>query len=82
MAKIPLVEGGFATVGDAGAKYFRQFKWHQCGFCKHIFRTVKTKNGYSTVYMASEVVGNPRMQVSGACNPCPAVPDIDAKEKK
>jgi hypothetical protein len=82
MAKIPLVEGGFATVSDAGAKYFQQFKWHQCGFCTHIFRTVKTKKGYATIYMASEVMGNPGLRVAGACNPCPAVPDIEEKGKK
>lgn len=80
MAKIPLVEGGFATVSDGSAAYFKKFKWHQCGFCRHIFRTVKAKGAYSIVYMAAEVIGNPGMRVGGACNPCPAVPDI--KEKK
>lgn len=75
MAKIPLVEGGHATVDDRQETYFRKFKWHQCGFCKHIFRTVKSKGGYSTVYMAAEVVGKPKTCVHGACNPCPAVPD-------
>lgn len=71
MAKIALVEGGFASVSDAHKEYFSQFKWHQCGFCKHIFRV----DGDQTIYMAAEVMGNTSIRVGGACNPCPAVPE-------
>ena len=78
MADIPIVEGGFAQVSDKQAAYFRQFKWHQCGFCKHIFRTVKEKKAYWIVYMAQEVMGA-AVPIGGACNPCPAVPDIQKK---
>lgn len=80
-AQIPIVEGGFAQVSDNVGAYFLQFKWHKCGFCAHIFRTVKEKKGYSIIYMAQEVMGA-RIPVGGACNPCPAVPDIQKKARK
>jgi hypothetical protein len=73
---LPLVEGGFATVDDANYDLLKHFRWHKCGFCQHIFRTVKRyREGDYTIYLAAEVMGSPLMEVRGACNPCPAIRD-------
>lgn len=78
--KIPLVEGGHATVDNNNYDRLRHFTWHQCGFCGHIYRTVpRRKGGAYIIYMAAEVLGNEKAGVRGACNPCPAVPDLKEK---
>ena len=75
--KIPIAEGGFATVDEKNYDLLRNFVWHQCGFCKHVYRTVpRRKDGSFTIYLAAEVLGNEKAPVLGACNPCPAVPDL------
>lgn len=74
--KIPLVEGGFTTVDADQYDLLRHFKWHQCGFCGHVFRSVRrSKEGDFTIYMAAEVMGDETLSVNGACNPCPAIRD-------
>lgn len=75
MAKIKLIEGGHTTVSDRDFKRINRYKWHRCGFCGHVFRTVKTGGIYSIIYMGAEVMGNKFLYVNGGCNPCPAVPD-------
>lgn len=79
-AKIPLVEGGFAMVDEASYDALRHFIWHRCGFCQHVYRTVpRHKDGSYIIYMAAEVAGDGKLPVSGACNDCPAVPDLKKK---
>lgn len=75
--QIPVVEGGYATVGTAHYDLLRHFRWHRCGFCGHIYRTVpRRRDGAYTIYMAAEVLGDPSLPVAGACNPCPPMPDL------
>jgi len=79
MARLPLESGGFAEVDDKNFDLLRHFTWKKCGFCGHVFRTVRMKltegEGDFTIYMASEVIGDETLPVEGACNPCPAVRD-------
>lgn len=80
--KIPLAEGGFATVDKKDYDLLRHFTWHRCGFCGHVFRTVpRRKDGAYTIYMAAEVMGNETLPVSGGCNPCPATPDLKPEKR-
>jgi len=74
--KIPLVEGGHALVDEASFNLVSAHRWHKCGFCNHVFRTVKVRPGeWSIVYLACEVSGSPHMWIRGSCAPCPALPD-------
>lgn len=80
MARIKLVEGGYASVSPQDVRRIRRWRWHACGFCRHIFRTVKVEGVHEIIYLDAEVVGERSARVYGACNPCPAVPDgIDGK---
>ncbi|GEM_PF-4676670 len=60
--KIPLVEGGFATVSPDDYERMIRWRWHQCLICKHVFRVL---TGGRTVYMAAEVMGDMRLGVGG-----------------
>lgn len=77
MVQLPLVDGGFVMVDDKSFDLLRHFKWRKCGFCGHIFRTVRRnlKEGDFTIYLTSEVLGDETLGVSSGCNPCPAMRD-------
>lgn len=74
--RIALVTGGYALVDEYNFDRLNQYKWRRCGFCGHVFRTVKIGSwNWSIVYLASDVVGKPEMWHRGSCSPCPAFPD-------
>lgn len=77
MAQLPLITGGSVTVDEKNLDLLRHFKWRRCGFCGHVFRTVRRnlRDGDYTIYLAAEIMGDELASVLGGCNPCPALRD-------
>lgn len=74
--EIQLVDGSVEQVSAEIYDLVRHFRWHRCGFCGHIYRTVRrSREGDYTIYLAAEVLGDEKLPVAGACNPCPAIRD-------